>query len=93
MSGKKGLDNSMMNRLLELQVMIKEDYMSDITYEELLIFLEEMINLFKIGILEKLNLSYVEKLKIFLTQYDNDDILRLYGLMQNDIEESFVKVK
>lgn len=83
------MDNDVMNRILELQIIIKEDCDVDMSFEDILLFLEDAMNFgaFQIKLLEyKLEgviLSYPEKIRLFLSENDNEDILRLYRIINN----------
>lgn len=83
------MDNNVMNRIFELQNIIKEDFGTLISFEDILMFLEDVMNFggFQIKLLEyKLDgvkLSYSEKIRLFLSENDNEDILRLYGIINN----------
>ncbi len=89
MKEKIALDNDIMNRILELQVILKDDFGSDMSFDEILLFLEDAMNFgaFQIELLkyklENVSLSYVQKLRLFFDKNDNDDILRLYRITQN----------
>lgn len=89
MKEKMAMDNDVMNRIFELQNIIKEDFGTLISFEDILMFLEDAMNFggFQVKLLEyKLDgvkLSYSEKIRLFLSENDNEDILRLYGIINN----------
>lgn len=82
-------EKMIMDRILDLQIMLREDCESDISLEEILLFLESAMNFgaFQIELLEyKLEgreLSYTEEIRLFLSKNSNEDILRLYKIMYN----------
>lgn len=82
-------ENYVMNRILELQIILKEDCERDMSLEDILLFLEDAMNYgaFQIELLdyklEGISLSYFETIRLFLSENDNEDILWLYRNAQN----------
>ena len=82
-------ENYVMNRILELQIILKEDCERDMSLEDILLFLEDAMNYgaFQIELLDYklggISLSYFETIRLFLSENDNEDILWLYRNAQN----------
>jgi len=89
MKNKMSTENYVMNRILELQIILKEDCERDMSLEDILLFLEDAMNYgaFQIELLdyklEGISLSYFETIRLFLSENDNEDILWLYRNAQN----------
>jgi len=89
MKNKMSTENYVMNRILELQIILKEDCERDMSLEDILLFLEDAMNYgaFQIELLDYklggISLSYFETIRLFLSENDNEDILWLYRNAQN----------
>lgn len=98
MKEKMVMDNDVMNRILELQVIIKEYYGTLVSFEDILLFLENAMNYgsFQIWLLESrlsgVTLSYEETIKRFLDENSIDEILKLYDIEQNYGEDNIEQI-
>ena len=71
-------------RLVEIQKMLEQERHQELSIEEILIFIKNAMNYgkFQIEISGK-GLSFEEKLKQFLSETSNEEILTLYDIGQN----------
>ncbi|MCI9585055.1 MAG: hypothetical protein HFH45_00220 [Bacilli bacterium] len=98
MKEKMVMDNDVMNKILELQVIIKEYYGTLVSFEDILLFLENAMNygFFQIRLLESklsgVTLSYEETIKRFLDENSIDEILKLYDIEQNYGEDNIEQI-
>lgn len=71
-------------RLVEIQKMLEQERHQELSIEEILIFIKDAMNYgkFQIEISDK-ELSFEEKLKQFLSETSNEEILTLYDVGQN----------
>ena len=98
MKEKMVMDNDVMNKILELQVIIIEYYGTLVSFEDILLFLENAMNygFFQIRLLESklsgVTLSYEETIKRFQDENSIDEILKLYDIEQNYGEDNIEQI-